>query len=125
MNNDAVANARARVDGYVGINLAIFTDRDTPSDHAATADPGALTRFGPVAYKRPGIDCGRPCHVRRGQNESARVNSPVPVLSGRIGLGLKKSSGPRKCQTRVEGYQQGFRSRGALGEAACDDRSGL
>src|SRR6185369_1150741 len=122
MDDDAAPNARAGVDGYLGIDLAIFTDQDTLSDHATSTDPGALTHFCAVAYKRPGINCGRPRHLCRGQYESARVNSSVSALAGSIGLGLKKFGRAGECQTRVYRYQQGLRSRGGHGEAACDDR---
>src|SRR6185369_763039 len=124
MNDDAVPNARAGVDGYVRIDLAIFTDHNASSDHAPAADPGALTRFCPVAYEGPGIDRGSRPDLRRGQHESARVNSPVLSFAGRIGMGLKKSCGPGKCQTRVNRYEQGLRSRG-VPEVACDYRGGL
>jgi hypothetical protein len=75
MNDHAIADARAGVNRHIGINLAILSNCDSPSDDASGADPGAVADASVFAYNRPRVNGDLVPKLNRWMDHSAGMDA--------------------------------------------------
>src|SRR5690348_16732490 len=84
MDHHAVAQACARVNRYIGIDLALAPNFDACANGASGADSCALTDLHRFVDDGAGLDAHGGPDFRRRMNDSRGVNSRLSRISGRI-----------------------------------------
>jgi len=103
MNDHAIAEPRARVDGYIGINLTIAAYVNACTDHRASSNPGLIADLGVLADDGSLSHAHVPAQPRRSMDDRGGMGPGMPLRRG-----TKKLCRSRKPQPGMFAYQQGL-----------------